>query len=74
MISAVMCAANTEIDSQVTTVTAKFRTEPYRPAMRRIAVLLAVAALLERDDEQITNLLKQGQVAMSPFLGEEKGA
>jgi hypothetical protein len=68
MISAVRRAVDTEIDSQVTTVKAKFRTEPYRPAMRHIAVLSAVAAFLERilDDEQIMTLLKQGQVAMSP--------
>lgn len=53
---------------------AEFRAEPYRPAMRHIAVLFAAAALLERmlDDEQIMNLLKQRKAAPRPFAGEER--
>jgi hypothetical protein len=50
-------------DSQAVCIAAKFRTEPYQPEMRKAAVMIAAAQLLEQvyRDERIMQLLKAGK-------------
>jgi hypothetical protein len=48
-------------DSQHACIEMKFRTEPYQPEMRKAAVMIATAQLLEQvyRDERIMQLLKE---------------
>lgn len=63
MITAVRQTAEDELAGQRGLVNAEIRTAPYRPTLRKCAVLNATATLLERvsADKRILALLKEGR-------------